>query len=435
MLETFTPAVCRSRKRQIVAQALFSATAVLTAALLGLLLGLVGSGLGARRAVLAAAALALLAAAREAGLLRFALPQSRRQVPERWRFELPLPVWSSGYGAGLGAGFFTFQPVSTFWVACAAALALARPVPAALCLSLYGAGRALMVVWPRRREADPTEAVERLVRRQGALRRVNAVALVAGAVVLLLAPAGGAATRIAPGALDPSVSGKVLAYATKEGNVVVQPPGEEPILFEEARQPALHGKYLAYVDDQGIRVLTWRDGEDVPDARIAGANVSRPALHWPQIAFLRRDAKKQRIVVRNLETGASRAGASAGLAADVGRPSLRHGRLAWHVTTSKLSRVFVRVLTSDKRLLVAKTKIGAFSNPSLHHSQIVWAHARPQETHLRLGRVGTTKNRRTIAKLGNRNNRYWTTSLRNGAAFYTRWNVPTGGAAVWRQNY
>ena len=64
MLETFTPAVCGSRKRQIVAQALFTGAAVATAAALGLGLGLVGSLLGARQAVLAAAALALLAAAR-----------------------------------------------------------------------------------------------------------------------------------------------------------------------------------------------------------------------------------------------------------------------------------------------------------------------------------------------------------------------------------
>ncbi|MGH3012190.1 MAG: hypothetical protein ACRDMY_10215, partial [Gaiellaceae bacterium] len=187
MLETFTPAVCRSRQRQIVAQALFTIAAVATAAILGLVLGLVGAGLGARQALVAAVALALVAAAREAGILRFRLPQSRRQVPERWRQELPLPVWASGYGAGLGAGFFTFQPVSTFWVACAGALALARPVPAALCLSLYGAGRAAMVVWPRRRTGDPTAAVERLTRRRGALLKANALALVACAVLLGLA--------------------------------------------------------------------------------------------------------------------------------------------------------------------------------------------------------------------------------------------------------
>ncbi|MGH3014837.1 MAG: hypothetical protein ACRDNA_07005, partial [Gaiellaceae bacterium] len=62
MLETFTPAVCGSRKRQIVAQALFAVSAVATAAALGLVLGLAGNALGAERAVLVAAALALLAA-------------------------------------------------------------------------------------------------------------------------------------------------------------------------------------------------------------------------------------------------------------------------------------------------------------------------------------------------------------------------------------
>ena len=52
MLETFTPAVCGSRKRQIVAQALFTVAAVVTSAALGLALGFAGSLLGARHAVL-----------------------------------------------------------------------------------------------------------------------------------------------------------------------------------------------------------------------------------------------------------------------------------------------------------------------------------------------------------------------------------------------
>src|SRR5919109_1457042 len=131
MLETFTPAVCGSRNRQRVAIALFAASAVTAAAGLGALLGAAGTSFGARRLVLVAAALALLAAVREAGLVRLPLPQRRRQVPEGWRFRLPLPLWATGYGGGLGLGFLTHQPVSTFWVACAGALAIARPLPAA----------------------------------------------------------------------------------------------------------------------------------------------------------------------------------------------------------------------------------------------------------------------------------------------------------------
>src|SRR5216117_1689924 len=142
MVETFTPAVCGSRRRQRLALVGFAVGALVASAFFGAALGLLGSVLGARL-TLAAAGLALLAAAREGGVLRFPIPQARRQVPERWRTELPLPLWSAGYGAGLGAGLFTFQPVSTFWVACAAAVALGKPLTAALCFSAYGAGRTL----------------------------------------------------------------------------------------------------------------------------------------------------------------------------------------------------------------------------------------------------------------------------------------------------
>ena len=120
MVETFTPAVCGSRQRQRLALVGFAAGAIAASALVGAALGTLGAALGTQLA-LVAAGLALLAAAREAGLVSFPLPQVRRQVPERWRFELPLPVWSVGYCAGLGVGFLTFQPVATFWVACAAA--------------------------------------------------------------------------------------------------------------------------------------------------------------------------------------------------------------------------------------------------------------------------------------------------------------------------
>ena len=286
MLETFTPAVCGSRKRQIVAQALFTGAAVLTAAALGLVLGLAGSLLGGRYALYAAAALALIAAAREAGLVRFPLPQARRQVPERWRFELPLPVWATGYGAGLGAGFFTFQPVSTFWVACAGALALARPLPAAACFALYGAGRAVMVVWPRRRTDDPTAAVERLTRRRGALLRANAVALVVCGILLAVAPAAGGATLVQQGAYDPSFSGGSLAFATQAGDVVVRPgDGSPDEIFPGVSEPSLDGQYLAVRDAAGISVVDWTTGDEV--ARVDNPNASRPALDWPLVAFVR----------------------------------------------------------------------------------------------------------------------------------------------------
>ena len=429
MLETFTPAVCGSRKRQIVAQALFAAAGIAAAAALGLALGFVGSRIGAREAVLAAAALALVAAAREAGLVRLPLPQARRQVPDRWRFELPLPVWATGYGAGLGAGLFTFQPVSTFWVACAGALALARPLPAALCFSLYGAGRAAMVVWPRRPAEDPTAAVERLTRRRGALLRANVVALVVCAVLLAVAPAAGGATLVAGSALDPTVSGGVIAFETKGGDVVVRPPGEPDVVFPDAAQPALSGEYLAYVDAGGIRVVRWRDRTEV--ARIADHGVSRPALDWPNLAFVSVGADSKRLLVRDLESGTTKYPARVAPGADLGRPSLRNGRLAWHVVTRNRSRIFVRTLANSTRRVFARTEIGRLSNPSLSGRRLIWVDARSGVTYLRHGRLDS-KSRRVLARIRGRAASYWTTSLAPGAAFMTRWTIASGAAAVYK---
>lgn len=424
MLETFTPAVCGSRKRQIVAQALFALSAVAAAAALGLALGLLGAALGGERAVLAAAGLALVAAAREAGLVRFPVPQARRQVPERWRFELPLPLWSSGYGAGLGAGFFTFQPVSTYWVACAGALALARPLPAALCFSLYGAGRALMVVWPRRQEADPTAAVERLVTRRGALLRANVVALLACAVLLAAAPAAGGA--VVESALDPSASGRALAFATQSGDVVVREGGTDTV-FPDASQPALSGDYLAYVDAQGIAVVRWRTGEEV--TRVDNPNASLPALGWPNVAYVRRDSERRRIIVKNLVTGTSTRFVSARLSTDLGRPSLRHGRLAWHVVTRSSSRIIVLTLSSGRRRTIAVSRIAHLTNPSLHYKKVIWVDARSKVTRLRQGRVDS-RSTKVLATVKGRGVRYWTTSLSPDLAYFTRWTVRTGAADI-----
>jgi hypothetical protein len=435
MLETFTPAVCGSRKRQIVAQALFAVAAVAAAAALGLVLGLAGSFAGARNAVLAAAALALVAAAREAGLVRFPLPQARRQVPERWRFELPLPLWATGYGAGLGAGFFTFQPVATYWVACAGALALAEPLPAALCLSLYGAGRALMIVWPRRRAGDPTAAVERLASRRPALLRVNVAALVACAVLLGLAPAAGGATLVAQNAYDPTVSAGSLAYATRSGDIVIDPKGGGPdVVVPGASQPSLSGEYLAYRDDDGIKVIRWTDGLD-PVAQIDNARASYPALAWPLLAFLRRDASHRRLVVRNLVSGAHRVHVSVKPAIELGRPSLRNGRLAWHIASRTQSRIMLKTLSSGKKRVVAKTRIGLLHDPSLGSTRITWIDGRSGASHVRLGWIRSGRSRRTLGSLRTRTRAHWTTALAYRAAFATRWTLSSGASSIYRTRF
>src|SRR5690348_3051848 len=135
MIATISPAGCGGRQRHLAAAVLFTAGALAASATLGALAGLAGLWLGGTRAALLAAAVALLAAVRETVAQRVPLPQLRRQVPERWRRELPLGLWPLGYGLGLGAGLLTYQPVATMWVALAAAARLHDPLRAALCLS------------------------------------------------------------------------------------------------------------------------------------------------------------------------------------------------------------------------------------------------------------------------------------------------------------
>src|SRR6187200_3334941 len=112
MVETFTSAVCGSRVRQHLAIAFFAAAALVASAALGAVLGLAGSMVGTRPALIGAAVIAFLAALRETGLVRLPLPPSRRHVPERWRSELPLTLWSAGYGSGRGSSHSSPSPPS-----------------------------------------------------------------------------------------------------------------------------------------------------------------------------------------------------------------------------------------------------------------------------------------------------------------------------------
>jgi hypothetical protein len=428
MLETFTPTVCGSRRRQRAAVVLFTVSAVLAAALFGAALGFVGAAVGAREAVLAAGALALVAAAREAGLVRLPLPQARRQVPERWRFELPLPFWASGYGAGLGVGVFTFQPVSTFWVACAGALALARPLPAALCFSVYGAGRAASVLWARARVRDAGEAVERLTGRRRGLLRANAVALAACAALLFLAPAAGAKPTWVGRGFDPTTSYGVVGYARGDGSVVLEKTGRGQLVFEDARSPSLDGRFLAYADDSGIRVVNWRTGRQV--RRVRGA-VSAPALDWPRIAFVRELPRSRALVVRNLLNDRWRVISNRRKTVRYGRPSNRGGWIAWSATGRRLSVVNVYRVRTGRWHTVARTRIAFLSNASVNAYRVLWVVERSGAAELRLGwtrRWGA----RTLGSLQGRTSSWWTTTLGSGVAYATRWWLPTRAAAVYR---
>jgi hypothetical protein len=426
MVETFTPAVCGSRRRQRLALLCFALGALVASALVGAALGALGQLLGMRVAMVAAA-LALLAAAREAGLLPLPLPQSRRQVPERWRAELPLPVWGTGYGAGLGAGFLTFQPVSTFWVACVAAVALGRPFLGALCFAAYGGGRTIMAVLPLRGRQDPTAAVEALTRRRRTLLRANVAALVACAALLASAQAAGATvTNMGPG-VDPTVAATVFARAQISSgtwNVSVEPSGEPRVLVPGASAPSVDGDLLAYDDSGGIKVVNWRTGGAV--AQVDGA-VSKPALDWPLLAFVRTDPSYKHLVLADFTDPSSptdREIASVLAKNEIGRPALAGGRIAWGKITSRESRITVEQLATQKRTVIARSVITQVANPALSNTRIVWVEQRAKSAVLRLRRLDRTT-ARTIYAVSRPPRQLWTTALLGRDAYVVRWSLAT----------
>jgi hypothetical protein len=432
MVETFTPAVCGSRRRQGLALAGFAAGAVAASALLGAALGALGALIGVPL-VLAVAGIAVLAAVREAGLARLPLPQIRRQVPERWRAELPLPVWSVGYGLGLGAGFLTFQPVATFWVACATAIALGRPLVAAACFAAYGAGRAVMAMWPGRRHEDATAAVEALARRRGIVLRANVVALLICAALLAASSAGAALTNVGPG-VDPSAAGTVLARARLDSgssSVLVEPEGESPVAVPGGAAPAVDGDLLAYDDAAGIKVIDWRTGGLV--ARVDGA-VAKPSLDWPLLAFVRTGTDYRRLILADFSDPAAmtqRVITRTSLRNDLGRPSLAAGRIAWHVVTRDVSRVLVERLAGGSRTLVARSKIAVESNPALTRRRILWVEQRARSASLRVRRLGRSGSR-TIYRVKTRRRRLSTTDITGRTAYVTRWAPATGASTLIR---
>ncbi len=439
MVETFTPAVCGSRRRQRLALTGFAVGAVAASALVGAALGAVGALLGTQLAFLVAA-LALLAAAREAGIVRLPLPQLRRQVPERWRSELPLPVWSVGYGIGLGLGFLTFQPVATFWVACAAAVALGKPLAAGLCFAAYGAGRALMAAWPRHGQADPTAAVESLACRRRLLLLGNVLALLVCAGLLAAAPAAGAAIQVQTvgAGLDPAAAWAVLGRARMDSgspSVLLEPRDGTPIPpVPGAAAPAVDGGLLAYHDAQGVKVIEWRTGNLV--ARVDG-QVAKPALDWPLLAFVRTDSTYKRLVVADYTDPAApveRVIVRISAGNDLGRPSLAAGRIAWHKLTATSSTIYAQLLATGRRSVIARSSVLVLANPSITSTRIVWVRQSSRSCMLRMRRWASPAVRRIYRTTGS-TRLLWTTALTGRTAYVSRWSLSTGASTLVRVNF
>jgi hypothetical protein len=265
------------------------------------------------------------------------------------------------------------------------------------------------------------------------MRRVNAVALAALALALVVAPAGAATLALGPGSqLDPAVAEDgTLAYTQRAGDgttaVRVVPTTGPGTTVPGASEASVRGAYLAYRDPGGVTLVRWRTGETV--ARLAGA-WSKPAVKWPfLVAILTRGARR-RLVSTDLRTGRRRFLDVIDSGDDLGRPSIDGSWVVWHKTARTSSRLLianihtghVRTLRLSRRLLL--------SNPSLRGGVLVWVEQSLGVSRLREKRIDRhhirTRLRVATPRL------LWTTAVSAGGVYVTRWNTSNGHAFIQR---
>lgn len=164
------------RARGIAARVAFGLGATAGGALTFGALSLLGAGLsGSTLALALAAGVAAAAAVVEAAGVGV-VPRIRRQVPEPWRREMPLPIAAGLYGGLLGLGFTTFVMTWAVWALAAVCLLLGSPAVGLAVGLAFGAGRALPVIaMSSRRDGLGGDLLARMVSGPRLLRRARHV--------------------------------------------------------------------------------------------------------------------------------------------------------------------------------------------------------------------------------------------------------------------
>jgi cytochrome c biogenesis protein CcdA len=164
-----------------------------SAALVGVVLGTIGSALPWESSRLIAfyliGFLSLLLAAREWGWIAFALPERKLQSERVWVHSFGFVTASVMWGLHIGLGFATRITYGGFWVLVAIAVVVGEPIYGAILMLAYWMGRALPVWVAPSLIASDEEAVElseRVFTDELVYHRVVAIALVWSAVVIVL---------------------------------------------------------------------------------------------------------------------------------------------------------------------------------------------------------------------------------------------------------
>ncbi|MEQ8833727.1 MAG: hypothetical protein RIB67_04705 [Miltoncostaeaceae bacterium] len=413
----------RGRRTMAVACATFALGAVVGGVLTFGGLALIGAslhGADATLALIAAAAVAGVAAVAEVMGWRIA-PQIRRQVPQHWRWTMPLPVAAGLYGVLLGLGFTTFVLTFAVWALAGVSIALGSPA-IGLAIGLgFGLGRAIPVVAMAPRMEGAGErmlmAMAERPRLLGRLRRVDA-ALLAVLALSIGAVTAGAAEPVARGALDPSVEGTSLAWVDGAGALVDQPSG--PTRLVGARAVAVtgglvvsegtipSGRGLLVHDRTGLptridRTTPGREGPaPVAVRRMPGVSALSASGEW---VVWRRDRPGGGDIIsaaRLPDLSGARTLIASRVPGELGRPKVRDGRVVFAVNQTRRSRIVLHNLATGRSGVIRDSiTLTQFRDPSLDAAgNMLFVAAGYCQQQLRLEPLGRPGRGLTLLRLG-----------------------------------
>jgi len=377
VIETIGTALGDARRSvTVLATATFTVGALAGGALtfggLALLGGLLGGGAAGVRDALAGA-LALAAAFADWRGWRIA-PQIRRQVPERWRWIMPLPLASSLYGVLLGLGFTTFVLSFAVWALAAISFAAGNAAVGAAIGLAFGLGRALPVLWiaPRLGTAAGDRALERLAlepRMWLGMRRLDALGL--GACAAVLGTSSALAATIA-GATDPSVYRSALAWQRVGGSGMLRTPSGTRRL--PGTLPAVGGFNRAWLTAGGIVVSLRRQPPQTfplpPNAQVDALAISGS---WLVVRDQAADGIENLFGISLAARGQRRYIAGAGTPGAIGRPAIEGAYVAYSFSTPQGSWIFEMNLDNDvRRVLRSAARNVQFTNPALDAGRLLY---------------------------------------------------------------
>ncbi len=388
-----------------------------------------------RLAYLLAAVIAVAAAVAEARGRRI-VPQIRRQLPEGWRWRMPLPLAAGLYGILLGLGFTTFVLSFGVWALAGISVALGDPSAGLVIGAAFGVGRAVPVVAvaPVVDTRFGVGCIELMAERPAIyriFRLSDAAALGLVALALAAAATASAARTEVPNGADPSAVGKALAFQRAERGAVLRSEGHTYDL--PGRDPALGGQFAAVIS-AGERIEILSRFTRQPLGSVGAPNARAVAISREWLAYLVVKRDRYLLRARRIEDpgspGPVKGIASVSTPAQIGHPSVGGASVFYAVSKPHRNSIKRHSLRSGKGGTVLRSQAAQLLNPSVQGKHLLYArisrgsepplaiHPRRLRQTLMIKRLGRPGSGHKVYSHGHRRE-LWTTSLSPRRAFVT----------------